>query len=120
MTVQTLEKEPQNMLVVHVQGRLTRDDYRRILPEVERLIRENGRIRLLFKMDAFGGWDAAAVARDADFDARYFSAIERLAVVGDKRWERWMDEFSRPFPGARIGYFDPSQEEEARRWLASD
>lgn len=120
MTVSTLETEPQNMLVIHVEGRLTLDDYRNFLPEIERRIRESGRIRLLFMMDRFGGWDEAALTKDLDLGARHFSGVERLAVVGDKRWERWMEEFSPSFPAARIGYFDPSQEEEARRWLASD
>ena len=53
MNVQTLETEPQNMLVVHVHGRLAREDYRDFLPEFERLVRKNGRIRLLFVMERF-------------------------------------------------------------------
>jgi hypothetical protein len=50
---------------------------------------------------------------------KHFSTIERLAMVGDKKWERGMSLFCRPFTTATIRYFDSSAMPEARAWLES-
>ena len=44
----------------------------------------------------FYGWKAGALWEDVKFDVTHFSAIERLAIVGDKQWEKSMAVFCRP------------------------
>jgi hypothetical protein len=90
------------------------------VPEVERLIDQAGKIRILFEMVDFHGWKAGALWQDIKFDVRHFSDIERLALVGDKKWERGMSAFCRPFTTAKIKYFDLSQKEQAQEWIAAD
>ena len=51
------------------------------------------------------------------FDLKHFSDIERLALVGEKRWEKGMSVFCRPFTTAKIRYFDRPAVAEARAWL---
>ena len=55
---------------------------------------------------------------DVKFDAKHFSHIERVAMVGDKAWEKGMSTFCRPFTTARIRYFDHAALAEAQEWLA--
>lgn len=78
----------------------------------------HGKIRVLFHMTDFHGWETAALWDDIKFDIKHFADIERLAMVGDKRWEQGMAVFCRPFTTATIRYFDQSQIDEARRWLS--
>ena len=54
---------------------------------------------------------------DVKFDARHFNDIERLAIVGKKKWQDWMSKFCRPFTSAKIRYFDRAQAADARTWL---
>lgn len=108
------------IVVVHASGKLTKEDYELFLPKVERLIKEEGKIRLLFEMRDFHGWDAGALWEDLKFDFKHFADIERLAMVGEKKWEEWMAKFCQPFTRADIQYFDHSQAEEARNWIADD
>jgi hypothetical protein len=105
------------VLEVQVTGRLTHDDYQRFTPAFERLVKQHGKIRLLFKMVDFHGWEAGALWDDIKFDVKHFSDIERLAMVGDKKWEQGMSAFCRPFTTAKIRYFDSAAIEEARAWL---
>jgi hypothetical protein len=51
---------------------------------------------------------------------KHWKDIERLAVVGDKKWEKGMAAFCKPFTKAQIRYFDISQLEEARQWCESE
>jgi hypothetical protein len=61
-------------------------------------------------MHDFHGWDAGALWEDAKFDLKHFADIERLAFVGEKKWEKGMAQFCRPFTKATIRYFDRSEE----------
>lgn len=116
-----LEKSAdRKIVVVHASGKLSNEDYEHFVPEVERMIKEVGKIRLLFEMRDFRGWDAGALWADIKFDLKHFGDIKRLALVGEKKWEEWMAAFCRPFTSAEIRYFDQSQAEEARSWIAGD
>jgi hypothetical protein len=43
--------------------------------------------------------------------------VERLAMVGDKKWEKGMSVFCKPFTTAKICYFDRADIADARAWL---
>ena len=60
---------------------------------------------------------AGALWDDIKFDLKHFADIERLAIVGEKAWEKGMSVFCRPFTAASIRYFDRAAVEEARGWL---
>ena len=75
---------------------------------------------MLVVMHDFHGWTAGALWEDIKFDAKHFNDIERLALVGDKKWEHDMSIFCRPFTTAKIRYFDILSENEARNWLESN
>jgi hypothetical protein len=117
MPIKFEDEDEGNMLTVHVRGKLTKADYVYFTPEFERLVQLNGRLRVLFDMTGFQGWDAGALWEDIKFDAKHFADIERLAMVGDKKWEHGMAAFCKPFTKANIRYFDHADEAAARSWL---
>jgi len=117
MSVQVTQELGRNLVDVRVSGRLSRDDYKHFVPELERRISISGKINILLRMEDFHGWKAGALWEDIKFDLKHFADIRRLAMVGDKRWERWMAAFCRPFTTARIKYFDHSQIDQARSWV---
>jgi len=118
MAIQLTEKNGGKILEVRVSGKLAHEDYQHFVPEFERLVKQKGKIRVLFEMADFHGWKAGALWDDIKFDLRHFSDIERLATVGDKKWEKGMSVFCKPFTTAKIRYFDTTQLVEARAWLA--
>ena len=114
----TLKNKGRNVLWVQASGKISQDDYQHFVPEVERLIANNGKIRILFEMRDFHGWEGGALWEDIKFDFKHFFDIEWLAMVGDMKWEEWMAQFCKPFTTAKIKYFDHAQEDEARAWIA--
>ena len=40
-----------------------------------------------------------------------------MAIVGDKRWEKWGTDISNPFFGAEMRFLEPVQRQQAERWL---
>jgi hypothetical protein len=108
------------VMEVVLHGKLGREDYERIVPETETMIRQFGKIRILVIMHDFHGWDARALWEDVKWNARHFNQIERLAIVGEKTWHKWMAAFCKPFTTAQVRYFAPEKIDEARFWLDYD
>ncbi len=108
------------MMEVCATGKFEKKDYELFVPAAEELIKEHGKIRVLFVMHDFHGWTAGAVWEDLKFDLKHFNDIERLAIVGESKWEKGMSVFCRPFTTAKIKYFDSSELEQARKWIAED
>jgi hypothetical protein len=86
----------------------------------EQRIKQHGKVRILFIMNDFHGWDAGALWEDIKFDVKHFNVIERLAIVGESKCEKWMAMFCRPFTTAKIKYFDHNDVEKAREWIEEE
>lgn len=108
------------LMQVHVTGKLTRDTYAELVPAVEAQIEKCGKLRLLFVMHDFHGWTAGAMWEDLKFDLKHWKDIERLAMVGETKWQKGMAAFCRPFTKATIQYFDQSDLDKAKQWLEGD
>ena len=115
MAIKLTEKNNGQLLEVQASGKLAHEDYEHLVPEFERLVKQHGKIRVLFEMIDFHGWEGAALWDDIKFDLKHFSDIDRLAMVGDKKWEKGMSIFCKPFTSAKIRYFDSASI--ARGWL---
>ena len=117
MPIQLKEENEGNTVSVFVSGKLVKEDYEHFVPEFDRLVALHGKLRVLFDMTDFHGWTAGALWEDTKFALHHFGSIERLAMVGNSRWEQGMATFCKPFTKAEIKYFDHSAALEARKWL---
>ena len=88
MPIQLKEENGGKILAVHVSGRLAKADYEHFVPEFERLVLQHGKLRVLFDMTGFHGWDAGALWEDIKFDIKHFADIERVAMIGEKSGSR--------------------------------
>jgi hypothetical protein len=111
------ERSQATLLEVQVMGTPGPTSYRHFAPAFERLFKGPGKIRVLVEVSDLHGWSDGPPWCDLTFDLRRFSHIERLAVVGDREWERGAVAFCRPFTSATIRYFDRAAIRWARAWL---
>ncbi|GIW97660.1 MAG: hypothetical protein KatS3mg111_0993 [Pirellulaceae bacterium] len=102
---------------VELQGKLTKEAYEMFVPLTEERIKQFGKVRMLVVLRDFHGWDAGALWEDIKFDLKHFNHIERLAIVGESKWEKGMAVFCRVFTTAKIKYFDINELEEAEQWI---
>lgn len=117
MAIKLEEKDDGKALEVVLSGKLTKPDYEAFVPVVERLVGQHGKIRMLVAMHDFHGWTAGAVWEDTKFAAHHFRDIERLAMVGETKWQHGMAVFCKPFTSAKVHYFDQAAMNDARAWL---
>ncbi|MBI1347289.1 STAS/SEC14 domain-containing protein [bacterium] len=100
-------------------GKLHDEDYKTFVPRLDAMITQDGKVRVLAWFHDFHGWDAHALWDDIKFSTTHCTTIERIALVGESKWEAWMSKVCKPFTMAKIKYFDAADIEAAWQWLDS-
>jgi hypothetical protein len=106
-----------NVIGFRMTGKLTDADYKAMAPEFEDGIKRYGTIRLLWLLEDFHGWEPKAAWDDYEYWRKYGEEIERVAIVGNKRWEEWMTKLAKLFMKGRVKYLDESQLDDAWAWV---
>ncbi|MCB9973633.1 MAG: STAS/SEC14 domain-containing protein [Rhodospirillales bacterium] len=100
-----------------VTGKIEKEDYDLLVPEAERLINRYGKIRIFVELVDFKGWSAGALWEECKLAYHHLKDVERMAMVGDKIWEKGIALFMKPFVGAKLKYFDVSDRSAAMDWI---
>ena len=108
------------IITVRVSGALKQTDWAVALRSVADLIRKHGtKVRIFVIMQDFHGIFRGGDWGDVSFQAEQDDLIERMAIVGDKKWENFAVMFAgkglRRFP---VEYFQPSEMTKALDWIA--
>ena len=112
-----LSKSEGNVVGYQMIGQITKDDYQALVPKVEALVERAGNIRLLLDMEQFAGEEASAWGADLKFGRTFRKKIDKLAIVGDKRWEKWLASLADPFYAKEATFFKVEERERAWAWL---
>ena len=118
--IASLPQSTGKVLGFQLTGKLHDSDYQHFMPIVEAAIEAHGKVRILAQFEDFRGWDLHALWDDTKFAAKHCADIERMALVGDRKWEEWMAKICRPFTEATLRYFEISEAEKAWLWLNGD
>jgi len=86
-----------NVLGYKFTGTITVDDIKKMEPEVNALVQKEGNVRILFNMTGFKWEKIEALVADLKFGHKFHEKIQKLAIVGDKTWEKWITHLARPF-----------------------
>jgi hypothetical protein len=116
--VELLPESTDKALAFRMSDKLHDEDYKKFVPLVEAAVAKQGKVRLLAEFHDFHGWDLHAVWDDIKFSTTHCTKIDRIALVGEKSWEAWMAQVCKPFTMAKVRYFDASEIDAARAWLA--
>ena len=92
-------------------------DYKTFVPAIDAIIATAEKARILAWFHDFHGWDAKALWDDIKFSTTHCAKVDRIALVGEKAWEKWMTQVCKPFTMAKIRYFEAPQVDEAWQWL---
>jgi hypothetical protein len=116
--IEQLPQASPDVLGFKLSGKLHDEDYRKFVPAVEAAVAAHGKVRILAVFHDFHGWDLHALWDDIKFSTKHCHDVERIALVGEKTWEKWMATVCKPFTAAKIRYFDAADLDAARQWLA--
>lgn len=107
-----------NVLWVKVSGKLSKEEYADLVPSWEQMIARYGKLRLLFQMEpGFAGWEPAAAWDDVKFSLSHRNELERVALVGAKKWVEMASKLESLLMHTTVRCFEESQVDEALKWL---
>ena len=118
MSVSMKFDEETQLCEMRISGKLDRSSFKATEEKMTELITSGKQPRILVILDNFLGWDQQGDWNNLDFMCSHGDKIERIAVVGDSRWESEV----KMFTGAGIrktpvGYFETERIEDARAWV---
>jgi hypothetical protein len=110
----------EGVLTVRITGMLSQPELARVQKAAAAIIENQGKGRFLVIVDDFLGTEKEGDWGDVSFQARYDPMIEKIAIVGDRRFE----DLALMFVGkgvrrVAIEYFQPNELAKARVWLAT-
>jgi hypothetical protein len=108
-----------NVIGLRMQGVISKDDYARLVPMVERLVKQFGELRMLCDLGEFQHEAPGAYFADMQFGHAFLDKIVKMAIVGDKRWEAWTAKLAAPFYAREARYFLTASIDDAWQWLMS-
>jgi SpoIIAA-like len=106
-----------NILAFKIAGGMTKKPKEQICKVLEKQIRESGKIRLLLVIESQKIMDAESLLFDLDFTLTYTDKIERMAIIGNKVWEKTWSALFGLFSHIQTQYFDRSQIKAAWKWI---
>jgi hypothetical protein len=119
--IETIATDSPKVVGLRLSGKLHDTDYQQLVPTMETILTAAGKVRLLIQFEhEFLGWDWHAWWDDFKFGLKHGGDFERIAIVGDRTWERWMASFYMPFTQATVKYFDQADLDAAWAWLREE
>jgi hypothetical protein len=106
-----------NALGYRVVGDVTKDDYAELEPEVKAAIQKYGAVRLLFDLSNFKWEKVDAWGADLGFGHEFKDKIERMALVGNASWGKYVTKLAKPFYAQEAEWFEDG--DEAWTWVRS-
>jgi hypothetical protein len=114
-----LEYQSDNIYLLRVGGELKKSELDAAQTDFVQHIAAAGSIRLLVLLESFTGWERGAEWDNTDFFFSHRNDFEKIAIVGDPRWEAEVLAFAGAgFRKGPVKFFPDTAESEARTWLA--
>ena len=112
-----LKKSSANIVGLRIIGGLTKKQKKEICRILEKQRGKSGTIRLLFFIEPYKTKDPESLLFDLNVVMTYSDKIERLAVVGNKAWEKTWIALLGLFSHIRTKHFDHSERQAAWKWI---
>jgi hypothetical protein len=115
-----MRHERDNVYRFEVRGTLTKAEMDRVSAALVVEMKRIGKVRLLFVLIGFKGWEKNQAWNDLTFYVQHGDHIDRIAIVGDERWKSEALMFAAAdLRSAPVEFFPSRAMAEARAWLSS-
>jgi hypothetical protein len=117
MPCEIIEKG-EDLLTVKISGLLRRAEIAQMEKVAIEVMGSAGKVKMLIIIENFQGWYNKDNWEDVSFQLQYDEQIEKIAMVGEKRWQEMAEVFvGKGLRSMDIRYFAPSEMAVARAWI---
>lgn len=115
MTISTIDTDSDSVIGFKISGDVTKSDYDVLNPAVSSAIDSNGSVNVLLDLTDFEWEKIEAWKSDLKFGKEFHDKIERMAIVGDKKWEKYLSDLAGGFYAQSSEFFET--DDDALTWL---
>jgi stage II sporulation SpoAA-like protein len=114
----TVEREEGSVRILRVAGMLKKAEFDAVLTAEAKQWEPQTRVKVLVLAEGFQGWERNEGWGDLSFFLKYGDQIDKIAIVGDPKWEDDLLMFAAAgFRRAPVKFFPTGQTASARGWL---
>lgn len=109
-----------HLIEVTISGKVTKEEFEKVIQEIQGPFETWPEIRLLKRVDSFEGIEFSALINDFKFffqNLGNLKKIKKTAVVTDKDWVENLSEWLGPIFSGEVRVFENEDIEKARTWL---
>lgn len=106
-----------NIVEAKLDGGIETKEVEALRSEINAVLGEYGKLRLLFVYEGLGSMDPMAIWKDLKLEIGIVSDIEKMAVVSEKSWFGGIAGILNSMMSMEVETFESGQREEALRWL---
>ena len=106
-----------SIVEAHLDGEVQTAEMEALRSEIDTVLEEHGKLRLLFVYEGLGGTDPQAIWQDLKLEVKVVNDIERMAVVSEKGWFGDLAGLLNSVMSMEVETFETGRREEALRWL---
>lgn len=105
-------------LCVMIDRLITAEGYEKnLIPRLEKMIAEYGKIRVLVYYKKFAGWEEAAASHDMALTARYGKNVHKIALVNPPKSEIFQRKLKQPITSGEMRMFNDNELQKAIEWV---
>ena len=113
--IETMERSSGSNLGYAISGTVTKADYETLVPAVAAAVKEHGSVSLLLDLTDFHWEKVSAWGDDLNFGKQFDDKVEKMAIVGDKKWEHHLTKLAEPLDVEESQFFET--DDDAWSWL---
>ncbi|WP_207493274.1 STAS/SEC14 domain-containing protein [Aridibaculum aurantiacum] len=106
-----------NIIYTTVSGTLDNAAVDQQFDVINRALEKHEKLRWYYEMNDFEGWNITSFFKDSLESMKRTAKFDKIAMVGDKKWQNLMAQVSKALTPAEVRFFDLDQKDEAKRWI---
>jgi hypothetical protein len=115
--ISTMERNSGSLLGYSISGDVTKADFGTLTPVVASIVAEHGSLCLLLDVTDLHVEKVSAMSSQVDFARQFSGKIDKMAIVGDQKWEKAAGQLCDKFGVSNFELFET--DDDAWTWLGS-
>lgn len=106
------------IIAIKASETLSKKDFDKLTPALKEFTATSQDCHLLMILERFKGWeDVSAFWEDLKLDAEFIGEFDRIAIVGEKKWQKWGTNLLDSLTNTELKFFDIKNADDAWLWL---
>ncbi len=116
ITIETHTDE--SIIAIKASETLSKKDFDKLAPALKDFAERSQDSHLLMILERFKGWeDVSAFWEDLKLDAEFIGEFDRIAIVGEMKWQKWGTNLLDSLTNNELKFFDIKNADGAWLWL---